>query len=107
MIQLGHLRNPQCRRAPKGFQAQGHSRCPSPEQAGPSSLALASAQDGLEDGEVFDSEGADDSDSGSSSTASSDSDPVDNPPSAVPRCSARIAQQFGVRQVLGIRPLLA
>jgi hypothetical protein len=36
----GHLRNPQCRRAPEGFQAQDHSCCPSPEQAGTSQPRL-------------------------------------------------------------------
>ena len=65
---------------------------------------MAAAQDGLEDGEVLDSDGADESDSGSSSTASSDSDAVDNPPSAVPRRSARIAQQSGAGQQLPALP---
>ena len=89
---------------PKGFKPKTTVVAPPPSRPGPPSPALAFTQDGLEDGEVFDSEGADVSDSGSSSTASSDCDPVDNPPSAVPRRSARIAQQFGVRQQLPALP---
>jgi hypothetical protein len=76
---------------------------PPPSRSAPPSLVLASAH-GLEDGEVLDSDGADESDSGSSSTASSHSDAVDDPPSAVPRRSARIAQQSGVGQQLPALP---
>ena len=58
----------------------------------------ASAQDGLENGEIIDSDGGDESDSGNSSTSSSDNDSVRGTPSAAPRRSARIAQQSGVGQ---------
>jgi hypothetical protein len=89
---------------PKGFKPKSTVVAPPPSRPAPPSLALAATQDGLEDGEGFDSEGADESDSGNSSTTSSDSDPVDNPSSAVPKRSARITQQFGVRQQLPTLP---
>ena len=61
---------------PKGFKPKTTVVAPPPSRPAPPSLALASTQDGLEDGEVFDSEGDDVSDSGSSSTASFDCDPT-------------------------------
>ncbi len=77
---------------PKGFKPKTTLVAPPPSRPAPPSPALAFTQNGLEDGEVFDSEGADVSDSGSSSTASSDCDPGQSPQRGAqtlrPHCAA-------------------
>ena len=82
---------------PKGFKrAAAITRSSRPAPPSPTS-----AQDVLEDGEIVDSDGGDESDSANSSTSASDDsvdDSVDGTPSVPPRRSARIAQQSGVEQ---------
>ena len=78
---------------PKGFKrAAAITRSSRPAPPSPTS-----GQDVLEDGEIVDSDGGDESDSANSSTSGSD-DSVDGTPSVPPRRSARIAQQSGVEQ---------
>ncbi len=78
---------------PKGFKPRVSVVAPPSRPAPP---CPTSAQDGLEDGEIVDSDGGDESssDSGNSSTSSSDNNSV-GLTSAAPRHSARIAQQSG------------